>query len=64
MFANKSNQFQEKILNFVVKNKKKILINTIMDRFSSVNWEDIQSLVNKSKNSKYHQSYKPMDEGF
>ena len=64
MFGNKSNQFQEKILNFVVKNKKKILINTIMDRFSSVNLEDIQSLVNKSKNSKYHQSYKPMDEGF
>ena len=51
MFENKSNRFEEKILNFVVKNKKKISINTIMDRFSSVNSEDIQSLVNKSKNS-------------
>ena len=30
---------------------KKIPINTIMDRFSSVNSEDIQSLVNKLKNS-------------
>ena len=35
----------------MVKNKKEIPINTIMDRFSSVNSEDIQSLVNKSKNS-------------
>ena len=35
----------------MVKNKKKIPINTIMDRFSSVNSGDIQSLVNKSKNS-------------
>ena len=35
----------------MVKNKKKIPINTIMDRFSSVNSEDIQSLVNKLKNS-------------
>ena len=34
-----------------MKNKKKVPINTIMDRFSSVNSEDIQSLVNKSKNS-------------
>ena len=34
-----------------MKNKKKIPINTIMDRFSSVNSEDIRSLVNKSKNS-------------
>ena len=51
MFENKSNRFEEKILNFVVKNKKKIPINTIMDRFSLVNSEDIQSLVNKSKNS-------------
>ena len=35
----------------MVKNKIKIPINTIMDRFSSVNSVDIQSLVNKSKNS-------------
>ena len=34
-----------------MKNKNKIPINTIMDRFSSVNSEDIQALVNKSKNS-------------
>ena len=34
----------------MVKNRKKIPINTIMDHFSSVNSEDIQSLVNKSKN--------------
>ena len=34
-----------------MKNQKKIPINTIMDRFSSVNSEDIQSLVNKSINS-------------
>ena len=33
-----------------MKNRKKIPINTIMDHFSSVNSEDIQSLVNKSKN--------------
>ena len=31
--------------------KKKIPINTIMDHFSSVDPEDIQSLVNKSNNS-------------
>ena len=48
----------------MVKNKKKIVINTIMDRFSSVNSEDMQSLVNKLKNSKHHQSCKPMDEDF
>ena len=42
---------RKKILNFAVENKKKIPINTIMDRFSSVISEDIQSLVNKSKNS-------------
>ena len=34
----------------MVKNRKKTPINTIMDHFSSVNSEDIQSLVNKSKN--------------
>ena len=34
-----------------MKNKKKIPINTKRDRFSSVNSEDIQSLVNKSINS-------------
>ena len=51
MFENKSNRFEEKILNFEVKNKKKISINTIMDHFSSVNSEDIQLLINKSKNS-------------
>ena len=51
MFENKNNRSEEKILNFVVKNQKKIPINTIMDRFSSVNSGDIQSLVNKSKNS-------------
>ena len=50
MFEKKNNRFEEKILNFVVKNKKKIPINTIMDRFSSANSEDIQLLVNKSKN--------------
>ena len=35
----------------MVKNKEKIPINIIMDRFSSVNSEDIQSLVNKLKDS-------------
>ena len=35
----------------MVKNQKKIPINTIMDRFSSVNSKDTQSLVNKSINS-------------
>ena len=35
----------------MVKNKKKVPINTIMDQFSSVNSKDRQSLVNKSKNS-------------
>ena len=30
---------------------KKIPLNTIMDRFSSVNSENMQSLVNKSMNS-------------
>ena len=35
----------------MAKNKKKIPINIIMDHFSSVDSEDIQSLVNKSKNS-------------
>ena len=34
-----------------MKTKKKIPINTIMDCFLSVNSGDIQSLVNKSKNS-------------
>ena len=47
----KTIDLRKKILNFVVENKKKIPINTIMDRFSSVISEDIQSLVNKSKNS-------------
>ena len=51
MFENKNNRFEEKLLNFEVKNKKNIPINTIMDRFSSVNLEYIQALVNKSKNS-------------
>ena len=51
MFENKNNRFEEKLLNFEVKNKKNIPINTIMDRFSSVNLEYIQELVNKSKNS-------------
>ena len=35
----------------MVKNKKKVPINTIMDQCSSVNSKDRQSLVNKSKNS-------------
>ena len=51
MFENKNNRFEEKLLNFEVKNKKNIPINTIMDRFSSVDLEYIQELVNKSKNS-------------
>ena len=51
MFENKNNRFEEKLLNFEVKNKKNIPINTTMDRFSSVNLEYIQELVNKSKNS-------------
>ena len=35
----------------MVKNKKKIPINTMTDSFSAVNSEYIQSVVNKSKNS-------------
>ena len=34
-----------------MKKKEKIPINTIMDRFSSINSKDIQPLVNKLKNS-------------